>query len=495
MTTVWRFLIILFFIATADCLTAGTTDRDTPLSGQILSEPVEFRPVTPADSARCMRVYFPRAVRYIHLEFSNNKLVLDSIVRLIEEARSAGTLDRVSIRAGASPEGNTDYNARLALNRAKEIRSYLSEATGLQDKDFILNAVGIDWQGLADLLRLSSKPYRDRALDIVLNTPEWITTDGVVTDGRKRRLQNLDGGRAWNDMFEDLFPTLRSGCTVYIITKPSTGEKAAKPSDADRSPSPVAPPDNSKKEDVTNTPVRVNTPKGADNTNIDTPIDPSTNDNAAHQKPIDAHDVDAVTLPLVPLVPATASESSPRYFDLYTNLLYDALAIPNIGVDIYLGNHVTVGGSWMYAWWSDATRFRYWRIYGGELNARLWWGSAKPLTGHHLGLAGGIYTFDFQWGGRGHMGGIPGGTLWDRFNYAASLEYGYTLPLTRRLNLDFSISAGYVGGEYREYIPVDGHEVWLVTKNRHYIGPTRLGISLVWLLGRDNINSKKGGGL
>lgn len=58
------------------------------------------------------------------------------------------------------------------------------------------------------------------------------------------------------------------------------------------------------------------------------------------------------------------------------------------------------------------------------------------------------------------MGGKPGGTLWEKMNYAVGLEYGYSLPVTRRLNLDFVISVGYWGGEYHKYAPIGDCYVW-----------------------------------
>jgi len=91
------------------------------------------------------------------------------------------------------------------------------------------------------------------------------------------------------------------------------------------------------------------------------------------------------------------------------------------------------------------------------------------------------------------MGGEPGGTLWDKTNYAAGVEYGYSLPVANRLNIDFTLGVGYWGGKYYTYIPLDGHYVWQATKNRHWFGPTKAEISLVWLLGRGNSNNKKGG--
>ena len=83
---------------------------------------------------------------------------------------------------------------------------------------------------------------------------------------------------------------------------------------------------------------------------------------------------------------------------------------------------------------------------GGAIAIRKWWGKAageKPLTGHHIGIYGQIFTYDFETGGRGYMGGKPGGTLWDKMNYIVGAEYGYSLPIARRLNIDFTIGAAF----------------------------------------------------
>ena len=82
--------------------------------------------------------------------------------------------------------------------------------------------------------------------------------------------------------------------------------------------------------------------------------------------------------------------------------------------------------------------------------------------------------------------------MWDKLNYAIGVEYGYSLPISRRLNLDFTLGVGYWGGEYHEYIPSDGHYVWQSTKQRHWFGPTKAEVSLIWLIGRGNYNEKKG---
>lgn len=173
---------------------------------------------------------------------------------------------------------------------------------------------------------------------------------------------------------------------------------------------------------------------------------------------------------------------------LSTNGLYDLLLIPNIGAEIYLGHNLSIDANWHYAWWSSFKKHYFWRTYGGDIALRWWFGESakqKPLTGHHVGLYGQIITYDFELGGKG--------ILADRWSWAAGVEYGYSLPIAKRLNLDFTVGVGYHGGEFYEYLPIDGHYVWQATKRRQYIGPTKFEVSLVWLIGCDNYNREKGG--
>ena len=185
---------------------------------------------------------------------------------------------------------------------------------------------------------------------------------------------------------------------------------------------------------------------------------------------------------------AAEKVEKPFYMDIKTNMIYDVALVPNIGAEFYLGKNFSVVGNWMYSWWKSDKVAWYWRTYGGDLGVRYWFGKAakeKPLTGHHVGLYGQIITYDFELGGRGYLG--------DKWTYGGGIEYGYSLPVAERLNIDFNLGLGYLGGEYKEYLPIDGHYVWQVTKRRQYLGPTKAEISLVWLIGRGNVNKEKGG--
>ena len=191
--------------------------------------------------------------------------------------------------------------------------------------------------------------------------------------------------------------------------------------------------------------------------------------------------------PQQPIVETTVTysinekEQQPFQIALKTNVLLDLIAIPNAGLEIPLGNRWSVAVNGHYAWWKSDARSWYWRTYGGDIALRRWFGSktaGRPLAGHHAGIYGQMLTYDFATGGRGYLA--------DKWSYGAGLEYGYSLPIRKRLHLDFTLGVGYLGGEYKEYLPMDDHYVWQATRNRNWFGPTKAEISLVWLLGRGN---------
>ena len=122
---------------------------------------------------------------------------MDDFVRKIEGFRRDSTciLRSVTVTGSASPDGNTDLNKKLAAKRAANIGNYLQGRLGLDESLLRIESVGIDWRGLYDAVSVSGMPYRDEVLAILSNSPEWIVRGGVVVDGRKRRLQMLQGGR------------------------------------------------------------------------------------------------------------------------------------------------------------------------------------------------------------------------------------------------------------------------------------------------------------
>ena len=186
--------------------------------------------------------------------------------------------------------------------------------------------------------------------------------------------------------------------------------------------------------------------------------------------------------------PQRQSKNIPVF--ITTNMLYDAALTPNIGIGVSLSDRVTVQADWMYARWNNHDKRRYWRIYGGDIEVRYRIGprrNGSPLGGHYVGAYGSIACYDFQ-AGRSHSG-----VLSDKYNYAAGLSYTYSLPVSTRFNIDFNLGVGYLWGTYKKHKPIDDCDVWMSTHKLGWFGPTRVGVTLVWLVGNGVANNKKGG--
>ena len=418
-----------------------------------------------SDSLRTT-VYYRTASSRLELPYMDNDRHLGTLSDSIRGlgADPAVVLRRILIQASASPEGNTAFNKELARKRGEDLRDYLKNNLSLPDSIFTLQPQGEGWSELAEKLGRTDAPWRDKAITIIRDTPEWVVREGKVVDGRKRQLMNLEGGRAWHYMKENLFDSLRSGALVVCeVERIERVKPEPEPAQAELKPAAEPAADNAMNPDDT-----------ADTSEKENDTTATLYNKEDETIPQDNTDKDE-------------TEKKPFFMAVKTNLLYDVALVPNVGVEIYLGQGWSIGGNWMYAWWRNDPRHRYWRIYGGELDIRKYFGrkaAEKPLQGHHLGVYAQGLTFDFETGGKGYL---------SNFSYGFGLEYGYSLPVAKRLNIDFGIGIGYDGGKYKVYTPEDGHYVYKETKQRHWFGPAKAEISLIWLLGRGNENDKKGG--
>ena len=177
---------------------------------------------------------------------------------------------------------------------------------------------------------------------------------------------------------------------------------------------------------------------------------------------------------------------------LRTNLLYDAIIVPNVGAEVGLGERTSLVGNVMFNWIGLRNKQFYWRILSGDVELRYWLGADKNTffrKGHHLGVYGAFYRYDIELGTKnGQMGD---------FNYGGGISYGYSAILNRSLSLDMSIGIGYMGGKYKKYKYFDGRYVWQSDEHRNFVGPTKVEVTLVWHLDlskRQNDDTAKKGG-
>ena len=182
---------------------------------------------------------------------------------------------------------------------------------------------------------------------------------------------------------------------------------------------------------------------------------------------------------LAPVIEDSKSAKADARFFFRTNLLYDAVLLPNVGIELGVSPKVSLvlnaGGNWL----KNDTKHWYWRMLSADLEGRYWLGQRPAYEGfqhkgHHIGVYGAVYRYDIEFGHKGQMGD---------FAYGGGVSYGYSVPIGRRLSLDLALALGYIGGKYKEYEPQDDCYVWLADKRRHYFGPTKAEVTLVWHLG------------
>lgn len=409
--------------------------------------------MTFADYKDSASVRFRQSHTELDPNFGDNAKNLSDLQEKISKKLTSDTtlmIRNVHVVGGASPEGSVAFNRQLSQKRAEKIYDWFADRYEIADSVVDFTFLGRDWEGLGNLVAVDPNvPDREEVIEVINKILESRSADGIYRNDALILLKQAGGYTPYLYLYKNIFPELRES-KVYISYKNKIKEKTFIFPDI---PSPVI-------STVTAVPE------------------------------VSMWDFEPVVV--------NRSVCRPFYMDLKTNLLYDALAIPNIGIEFYLGKQWSISADWMYGWWKNDNHNFYWRAYGGTVALRKWFGSKahdKPLTGHHIGIYAGAITYDFELGRTGYMGGIPGGTLWDRCNYTAGVEYGYSLPVTRRLNIDFTLGIGYFGGKYVKYEPKNGWYAWVSTNKLNWFGPTKAEISIVWLIGCDNYNRGKGGKL
>ena len=402
----------------------------------------EVRAAQPAgrDTTAVYRIYYYVDQSDLAYELRMNGFTLQEMDRTVDSLLRNRIPLSIRLVSGASPEGTEEKNLQLSKDRSERVRSYLlEEHARLQEKDIEIISMGADWEGLARTLSRSHITGRERAVRIIRRTPVWVKNrSGVVVDSRKKQLMDLQGGMPWRQMEDDIFPSLRKTEVSVTFPLPEVPQK---------------------------------------------PVLPDT---------VRIREMQTDTV----YVDRFIKTEPPKHgFVLYTNLLHDVALVPSIGTQLYLGKGWMIDARWSGNWYSKQAKDLCWRFYGAELAVRKYFrmpqdnaaGVFRSSTGHHVGVYGLFCTYDFVWKGQGFLGGVEGRNIFAGPTWAAGVEYGYTLPLSRHFNMDFSIGAGYMEGPLQRYVTTENGYLRTGDMGRmRWWGPSRAEISLIWLIGFQN---------
>ena len=301
-----------------------------------------------------VKVHFRQGYSRLEGSFKGNQAALDRILERLQHENNNPSLRLLKVRVigGASPEGSIRLNQRLSEKRAHALFNYLNQKAQLPDSLRQHLFLGRDWQGLYELVSKDEHvPFRHEVLTYLQEVIQNLESKTNTSVDPLHGLQRLEGGKPYAYLYKNIFPHLRAS---YLYLQ-----------------------------------------------------------YAHHLAPLNR--MEAALEPVV--LPAILAETrevpelvNPFYMAIKTNLLYDVAAVPNIGIEFYLGKDWSLSGNWMYSWWHTDREHWYWRTYGGEIALRKWFGQKakeKPLTGHHIGIYGQLVTYDFETGERGSNMVIP----------------------------------------------------------------------------------------
>ena len=159
-----------------------------------------------------------------------------------------------------------------------------------------------------------------------------------------------------------------------------------------------------------------------------------------------------------------------RQLAVKTNLLTDVALMPSLAAEYRLNGRWSVGLEGDVAWWSRASKHKYYQLAVITPEVRYKLDPQRPWHGHYLGAFAGYGWYDLSNGGTDYYG--EGGM--------AGVSYSYRWPIGRRLSLEAGLGAGLMYTRYKEYLPLDEHYVYQQTSHMTYVGPLKVQFALVW---------------
>lgn len=393
------------------------------------SESTEVRDTT------SFAVYFRSAVSVIERGYKGNASILDAAAQSLRSVAYNRNLRifKVYIIGAASPEGTKEFNAWLAKTRAESVKTFLRGIEPrLDDSDFVLVSRGEDWDGAARIAETYGAGSGDPTVTEIFNNNE-------DTEAKKLRMKRYDGGKVWREFITSYYPELRRS-DVHVLFS---------------SVQPIVP-------------VR----------EITSGLEVPYSDKIA-----------PMTLLPEPAEPVEESENEKKvYYSMAvkTNLLYDLVTAVNFELEFPLGKNFSVMFEDVCPWWKWGPNDKKYcfQVWSMGVEPR-WWFKRDDrrdyLTGHFAGAYGMSGKYDLQWDTKL----CYQGEFW-----SAGLTYGYAMSVCKWMNMEFSVSAGYLSTDYRHYQPDQGYNHLYRDKYNvgvtSWFGPTKVKVSMVIPVGRNS---------
>ena len=165
-----------------------------------------------------------------------------------------------------------------------------------------------------------------------------------------------------------------------------------------------------------------------------------------------------------------------------TNIVYDATATANLGVEIGLAPKWTLDFSGNLNAWSknDKTKLKHWLL---QPEARYWF--CDRFSRHFVGVHGIAAAFNFgsiknNLSFLGTDFSVLSTMRYQGYAFGGGVAYGYAFMLSKHINLELEAGFGYLYLDYEKFSCSDcGRRIG--DGNHHYVGPTKAALNLVFL--------------
>ena len=135
--------------------------------------------------------------------YMNNKAILDGINKVMTEVAKDENIEvtKMQIFGFASPEAPVAYNKALSERRTNELKKYLAQRYPKFADVMSSEGKGEDWDKTRELVEGSSLTNKAKVLEIIklISNP----------DARDQKIKDLDGGKTYYDMLNNLYPKVR----------------------------------------------------------------------------------------------------------------------------------------------------------------------------------------------------------------------------------------------------------------------------------------------
>lgn len=420
-----------------------------PIISLLLSCILAAIPAVAQVSSDSVKVYFRLGERRYDPAFRDNSARMDQFVSDIIRYNAASQLQRLSVRASASPDGSYSANERLSRLRCKTITDYLVSQTGIDRSLVTTQSDGVAWEELERMVCADTRvPYRDEVLEVLRTVPVWVSdSQNRIVGSRKKSLMDLHQGIPYRWLLKNIFPELRNSVSITLsVDVEETHSAIADTVAAVAEPAPV--------ETVV--------------------LSPASGDVA-----------DTVVTVAPDNTPLAETAHTPRHrLAIKTNLLYDAILMPSLEVEYRFSDKWTANAEGDVAWWHNDPKHKYYQVMILSGEGRYWFKhyNDNPWHGFYVGAFGGGGKYDLENGRRGYKG----------IGYFGGVSAGFMFPVSRNISFETSLGIGYLTTKYEEYLPFEGHYVYQQTSRTGYFGPLKLKFAFVWRLW--DINRKKKGG-